>query len=38
MGVLAPKRNNMHGNAKNNTNPFSPGIASSGNSPLRAAK
>ena len=37
IGVLAPKRYNMQGSAKNSTKLFSPGIASSGNSPRRVA-
>ncbi len=31
-GVLAPKRNSMHGSAKYSTKAFSPGIAASGSS------
>jgi len=37
-GVCAPKRYNIHGSAKNNTKPFSPGIASNGNQRRRAAR
>jgi len=37
IGVVEPKRNNMHGSAKYRTKPFSPGMASSGNSRRRAA-
>ena len=36
-GVLAPKRNSMHGSAKNSTKALRPGIALSGSTPARAA-
>ena len=29
-GMLEPKRNSMHGSAKNSTKPFNPGMADSG--------
>ena len=38
IGVLEPKRNNIHGSAKNSTKAFSPGMAACGNVPLRAAR
>ena len=38
MGVLEPKRNSMHGSAKNSTKAFSPGMAGCGSVPLRAAR
>jgi len=38
MGVLAPKRYNMHGSAKYSTKALSPGMAGCGNTPLRAAR
>jgi hypothetical protein len=37
MGVLAPKRYSMEGNAKYSTKPLSPGMASSGSMRRRAA-
>ena len=38
IGVLAPKRNSMHGSAKNSTKPFRPGMAGKGRKPFRAAR
>ena len=37
IGVLAPKRNSMHGSAKYSTKAFMAGIASSANQPRRVA-
>lgn len=38
MGVLAPKRYNMHGSAKYSTKALSPGMAGCGSTPRRAAR
>ena len=37
IGAPAPNRNSMHGSAKYRTKTLSPGMAASGNAPLRAA-